>query len=300
MDSLKAMFPELDEDTLGAVLASCNQNVESAVEVLLNMATEQVAPTQPEPGIDGSTEHVNLQADIGLMASQIAQDEEIARQLQQQLLLEEEDEQMRLRLLQREQMEQQQLFGSSYPGQHAGLGGYPGAPPVPYAGQGGYHPNVHRPASWGASGQPPAQREDDSGGLGSGLYSAGSSVASAVGSLWNWATAADEPEERRPAARAPAQGGGEPREREMQVTRRGPSREFDGPRIVSVAGDEGARDELAMYDVVADRGSPQLGHEGSDTQVVRGDEGYAGGSGGEVRRRVRHASTAGAEHHDIL
>lgn len=305
MEALTAMFPEIDADTLGTVLESCNNNTEAAVEVLLGVTVEQAAaaPQQPQQPQAFSDDPFVDPAAAAALARQMAQDEELARQLQQQIVFEQEDAQM-------QRQQQQMLVAQQH--QHAALGGhgggYPGA--AAYAG-GGYHPSVHRPANWGAEAPAAARRadEDEGLGIGSAIYSAGSAVGSAVGSLWSWATAPEPAESSAASGRREAAGGAAADgSRELQTIRRGTSRGFSGPNSMARAtGDEGTQDERSLYDGdegIRDVGSTPSATAGSrmaDAQVVRGDEGYAGGgaSGGEVRRRARHATQA-AEHHDIL
>jgi len=240
---------------------------------------------------------------------QIASDEELARQLQQQMVFEQEHAQ----IMQQEQLRRAAGDDRSYPGQEALYpdSGYPGA--AAYAAGGGYHPSVHRPSQWGAAGPPAAPSASDGSegyGIGSGLYSASSAVASAVGSLWSWATTAEESEAAVGRGSATArQEGSRPdgdEAREMQTIRRGPRRDFCGPAtMATAAGDEGTQDEQALYAAGSGSGRYRDGGGGvehdtaEEVRVVHGAEGYAGGSGGEVRRRGRHATKA-AEHHDIL
>ena len=227
------MFPDVEPDTLLAVLQSCGGNVEAAVETLLGVTSERVlAEQRSQPSsvnsLESSLPHGALQA------AQIAQDEEIARQLQEQLLMEQHEPGAR--------HPSYASLSGRYPGQLHGA--HPGTV-APYAGEAGYHPSVHRPPSWGVAAPAPAPTSSDEGyGISSSLYSAGSAMASSVGSWWEWATS--EPSSKKDEElEAEASRRGEARE--MQTIRRGPRRDFCGPSaIATVAGDEGTQDEQAL------------------------------------------------------
>ena len=327
MDSLIAMFPDVDPETLQAVLDSCNGNVEAAVEVLLGMTTERLVASSQRPPVAVSRPIAGEEADDATRAWQMAQDEELARQLQEQLIYEEEQQQRQLR----SRLE----AVARYPGTPAPAsypGAYPevldwasGGPPVPTQvarygpvpatiTEAGYHPNVHRPASWGVAAPPPPPAAGEEGyGIVSGLSSAGSSVVSAVGSLWSWATAAEPAADSSAVLSAPRSDegarttrrpgdGAEDEPREMQTIRsheslRGPARE-----LVSVSGDEGTQDHSALYAAGGSGGSCGAagGDDGSRAEVQVLTSGYAGGSGGEVRRRRGKVPQGDAEQHNDL
>ena len=326
MDSLIAMFPDVDPETLQAVLDSCNGNVEAAVEVLLGMTTERLVASSQRPPVAVSRPIAGEEADDATRAWQMAQDEELARQLQEQLIYEEEQQQRQLR----SRLE----AVARYPGTPAPAsypGAYPevldwasGGPPVPTqvarygpvpatVTEAGYHPNVHRPASWGVAAPPPPPAAGEEGyGIVSGLSSAGSSVVSAVGSLWSWATAAEPAAEPSAVLGASRSDGGarttrhpgdgaEDEPREMQAIR---SRDLRGParELVSVAGDEGTQDHSALYAAGGSGGSCSAAGsgDGSGAEVQVLTSGYAGGSGGEVRRRRGKVPQGDAEQHNDL
>ena len=341
MDSLIAMFPDVDPETLQAVLDSCNGNVEAAVEVLLGMTTERLVASSQRPPVavarpiageeaDDATRAWQMAHDEELaqqLGRQMAQDEELARHLQEQLIFEEEQQQRQLR----SRLEAVARYPGAQPAPVSYPGAYPDGPgwasggtpvptqvarygPVPAAvTEAGYHPNVHRPASWGVAAPPPPPAAGEEGyGIVSGLSSAGSSVVSAVGSLWSWATAAEPAAEPSAVLSASRSDGGartprhpgdgaEDEPREMQTIR---SRELRGParELVSVAGDEGTQDHSALYAAGGSGGSCSAagGGDGSEAEVQVLTSGYAGGSGGEVRRRRGKVPQGDAEQHNDL
>ena len=345
MDSLIAMFPDVDPETLQAVLDSCNGNVEAAVEVLLGMTTERLVASSQRPPVavarpiageeaDDATRAWQMAQDEELaqqLGRQMAQDEELARHLQEQLIFEEEQQQRQLR----SRLEAVARYPGAQPAPVSYPGAYPDVPgwasggtpvptqvarygPVPAAvTEAGYHPNVHRPASWGVAAPPPPPAAGEEGyGIVSGLSSAGSSVVSAVGSLWSWATAAEPAAEPSAVLSASRSDGGaqhgartprhpgdgaEDEPREMQTIR---SRELRGParELVSVAGDEGTQDHSALYAAGGSGGSCSAagGGDGSGAEVQVLTSGYAGGSGGEVRRRRGKVPQGDAEQHNDL
>ena len=341
MDSLIAMFPDVDPETLQAVLDSCNGNVEAAVEVLLGMTTERLVASSQRPPVAVSRPIAGEEADDATRAWQMAQDEELAQQLGRQMAQDEElARQLQEQLIYEEEQQQRQLRSrleavARYPGTPAPAsypGAYPevldwasGGPPVPTqvarygpvpatVTEAGYHPNVHRPASWGVAAPPPPPAAGEEGyGIVSGLSSAGSSVVSAVGSLWSWATAAEPAADSSAVLSAPRSDegarttrrpgdGAEDEPREMQTiwsheSSRGPARE-----LVSVAGDEGTQDHSALYAAGGSGGSCSAAGsgDGSGAEVQVLTSGYAGGSGGEVRRRRGKVPQGDAEQHNDL
>ena len=183
--TIHAMFPNIDNSVIDSVLEASGHDAEAAVETLLTMGAVDgfdVPPAAPGMGSNSSSSSTQLPnlSDPQIAEQQIADDEALARQLQQQLIWEEDYHHQQLQ-------EQQQLVRQ----QHAGLT-YPGAAP--------YGENYAAAATRGR-GAPPAaiDPEEDTlslGSLGSAVYSAGAATASAAGSvlsgLWSWATEADE------------------------------------------------------------------------------------------------------------
>lgn len=254
------MFPDIEDDVLQSVLASCGGDPGSAVEVLLNMtdsallasaggaSSEIVAAAGPGGQSYPDASPALSSADT---AAQLAEDEELAHQLQQQMLWEDE---MAARAAATAAM-------PGYPGQMqmAGIGGWPyvGMPQhgMPYNGA---------PAGGGANHEQRAGGGDASeGSVGDSLSSAGAAVASAANSWWSWATGADGSARRghdEPPGGVPA--GIE--SHEMQPMRR--VQRLDEADVGEGAGSE--------RDVVL-RGE-------AETPISIG-------GGGEVRRRARHA-----------
>ena len=75
MESLHSMFPDFEPDTLAAVLASCENNVQAAVEVLLAMTDERVLSSS-----EGAYGAAAVAEGALSSATQLSQDEELARQ----------------------------------------------------------------------------------------------------------------------------------------------------------------------------------------------------------------------------
>ena len=234
---LHAMFPDVEADTISMVLESTNGDAEAAVEALLGMCQVGGASSEPNaagelPRDDanagdqpGSFRHPHAGASPYASDHQIANDEALARQLQQQLAWEDQLlEQQHQSLL-----EQDQQF------QHSGDANrpyYPGTASVPV-------PRPRWPAGHGELGPPQPDPADEPGivsSVGSAVYSAGAATvggaASLVSGLWSWATAEAEPAAapeaaerelqpiRLPAPGAAGGGGGE-QEDAVQVINRG-------------------------------------------------------------------------------
>ena len=200
--TLKAMFPEVEPAVLESVLESVSNNLEPAVEALLMMTQPDAAAAQQNAGGPPPEDTENDAA----LAAQLAQDEELARQLQQQVMFEQEfDEQARLHQAQQQMSNNERRGdgsfgapwaggrgrgggGAQYPGQQGG--GYPGQP-------GAYHPSVYRPNQWGADGPAPAEQESGS-------------IGETLSSWWNWVTGDDESgaERRKRRGGEDAAGGG--------------------------------------------------------------------------------------------
>ena len=88
VDHLSSMFPDIERETLEIVLASVNNEVSAAAETLLSMNDPQ-PPPPPSTVAHGRDDGFREETD----ASQLARDEELARQLQQQLnVVEQTDE----------------------------------------------------------------------------------------------------------------------------------------------------------------------------------------------------------------
>jgi len=268
VEMLHAMFPDVEADTISMVLESTDGDPEAAVEALLTMCQVGGASSEPtttdelprsEADADdqpGSFRHPH--AGVGPHASdhQIANDEALARQLQQQLAWEDQ-------LLEEQQ---QSLLEQEAQFQHAGGANrayYPGTGNVPV-------PRPRWPAGHGELGPPPPDPADDEPGIvstvGTAVYSAGAATvggaASLVSGLWSWATADAEPE----AAPAPA-------ERELQPMR------LPAPGGGGGGGGGGGR----------------RGDDDEETvQVInRGGADHAeSGGAGEMRRRTRRAGAA--------
>ena len=214
------MFPDFDDDTLASVLASCGSDINLAAELCLSMSQE--AATAPGGGGGGGggdsmADNLALQGDEAV-AVQLANDEELARQLQEQLLMQDQQErQQRAEQVRLQQMHSQQ---QNYPG--AGSGGA-----------------LYRPSQWGANSPPPGQHTgaDQGGTMSEALYSAGSSVAAGASSLWSWAMGDDGgtgQRKRRDDADEDAAAAVE--EHEMQPMRRAARRDDQGGGYSDVGG----------------------------------------------------------------
>lgn len=204
---LHAMFPDVEADTISMVLESTSGDPEAAVEALLSMC--QVGGASSE--LSAAGELLTHQTDAGEQPGsfrhphagpgsfrhphadergprardhQIADDEALARQLQQQLAFEDQ-------LLEHQQ--QQSLLEQEQQFQHSGGANwphYPGTANVPV-------PRPRWTAGRGDVGPPPANPADDEPGIvssvGSAVYSAGAATVggatSLVSGLWSWATA---------------------------------------------------------------------------------------------------------------
>lgn len=260
MATLAAMFPDVEQPVLEAVLHSAGDDAAQAVEVLLGMTDDQ----RNAPPTEGA-----------VRAAQVAEDEELARQLQQQMLFEEEFNEQQLLYQQQQQVSQQRpaneaSYQPNYPGANLGI--------APH----GDRASVYRPNAWGAS-APPSQQPHDEGysTVGDALYDAGSSVRESANSWWSWAVG-DEGGDGPPRRREDS----EHESHEMQPMRR--VRE-DEPR--GAASGYGNDDDAS--NAIRDRSATDAAEE----RVVHGDLGTSGvlsGGGGEVRRRTRHATGGGA------
>ena len=165
-ESVLAMFPHHEIGVIDAVLESCSNDVETAVETLLAMA---------DGGAAAGSGSSDFGADFvppppGCVASeqQIEDDEALARQLQQQLIWEQD-------YLEQEQARAAgQTPGGEYAVNYPGSGGRVGVSP--------YNPQ-HPPEEDGSL-------SDSLSGIGSAVYSAGAATASAatslVSGLWSW------------------------------------------------------------------------------------------------------------------
>ena len=273
MESLQELFPDVDSDELLAIYESTDRNVEAAVELLLSNAEERLLSSQrllPPDALPTCTNMSHASSD-----AQIAQDEEIARQLQEELYI--EDQQFIMAAQQQPQLSPLLAAAQAhYPGQEL-------APP--------YHANypaprqhggVHRPSQWGAD-APRATAELEGGyGLSDSIYSAGSAAytaaSSCASSWWNWATS-DGADAKREEGEDEAHGG-----REMQPLRSGNATTHaqDGRREHETS----SPPRIAGADLSNDTGEVM-------TQVVRVDNSHSGScGGGEVRRRTRHGGQA--------
>ena len=102
---LHAMFPKVEVETIRFILEAYNGNVEVAIEALLSLATPSSSaesassPLIPTPR-DAQSGSATRSSELEIVSQpvdheqQIAQDEALARQLQQQLAWEEEVEEM--------------------------------------------------------------------------------------------------------------------------------------------------------------------------------------------------------------
>ena len=279
--ALVSMFPEVEEPVLEAVLRGVGGDAIAAVDALLAMTDEQrlrgALPTEPdafgaEPAeSEGDGSLVNLSGSAAL-AAQLAEDAELARALQQQMLFEAEfDEQQLL-------WRQQQQLSSQGPPSGGGLNGgrhgasyahnYPGQAHT-YPGAGAHlavpdHPNVYRPSEWGVNGpaRSGGEGEGEGGSVGDALYTAGSSLYTGAASLWSWAVGEEGAEGVR--KRDEEREGAQHESHEMQPMRR--VRHGEGQEA-----------------------PPEREMPPEEDRVLRGDS-LGGSGGGEVRRRTRHAA----------
>ena len=191
VDAIVPMFPDMDRATVRAVLESTGYHAESAVELLLGMCEIGGASL-------GSSDSP---LDAATSEQQMADDEALARQLQQQLVWED------------------QLQGD--PARIRNQPAYPGAGGVPIA----------RGANRNGEAAPDEQ-DSVSATVAGAVYTAGAATAGAAGSLlsgtgaaisglWSWATEDTAPEREI----APASAGRPPME--MQPMRAGPAAEDD-------------------------------------------------------------------------
>ena len=92
IESIQPMFPDVDRETVRAVLESTGFHAESAVEALLGMVAIDGAgasgPQEQPPS--GVADLLSLAAEPPSSEQQIADDEALARQLQQQLAWEDQ------------------------------------------------------------------------------------------------------------------------------------------------------------------------------------------------------------------
>ena len=240
LDTIVPMFPDMDRETVRMVLENTGFHAESAVEVLLGMCGDGSSDTLPPADWPPHSEQ------------QIADDEALARQLQQQLAWEDQ-------LQGQQQLAwEEQLQGD--PAHIRNQPAYPGSGGVPLA-----RPRANRAAgSANRSGEGAADDQDSiSASVVGAVYGVGAATAGAAGSLlsgtgaalsglWSWAT-----EEAPVREVAPASPGRPPME--MQPMRAAPA----------------AEDDQVVHRGDADRGESC--------------------SGGEVRRRTRHAPAAGSD-----
>ena len=183
MSTLSAMFPDVESAVLETVLDSSRGDAAAAVEVLLNMTDEQRTRAPP------------LSEDV-TRATQLAEDEELARQLQQQLLFEEEFNEQQMLYQQQQQLQQQPLrpptelgYQQNYPGANLGI--------APH----GNAADMYRPNAWGAN-APPAPAQDGGYTVTEALSDAGASVRASASSWYNWAVGDEEAPQRLPWAEA--------------------------------------------------------------------------------------------------
>jgi hypothetical protein len=283
MDSLRAMFPDVDEDGLLAAYEGCDRNVEAAVELLLGEATQRV--------LQRVESHPHAAEDASLAAAQIAQDEELARQLQEELL-----------------MQDQPHSHHGHPSFDPGFGGaarlpgggYPGWDPT-IATAGAHQHAVFRPAQWGSEAAPTPPSEGL--GIASGISSAGSAVAGAASSLFSslWGASGSEDKTREEGAR------------EMQPMQRAPGGEGEA---VAGGGDAYTRPPRELYEREARDLMPSEAHGEAEvpTEVVIGGSSSTGAGGrgdfnnphrgpggdGMRRRAARHVDSATNAHEDLM
>ena len=197
LDAIVPMFPDIDRETVRAVLENTGYHAESAVEALLGMCAIG-------SGGLGSSDSGSPRL-AAASEQQIADDEALARQLQQQLMWED------------------QLQGD--PAQIRNQPGYPGAGGAPLARQRAAG-NADRNGE-----AAPDDEESVSATVVGAVYTAGAATAGAAGSLisgtgaaisglWSWATDAAPEREVAPASvdRPPM---------EMQPMRAAPAAEDD-------------------------------------------------------------------------
>ena len=248
MSTLSAMFPDVELNVLEAVLDSSGGDATAAVEALLSMTDEQRMSAP-------------LSSDVA-RAAQVHEDEELARQLQQQLHFEEEFSHQQLLYQQQHLQQQQPQQPPNEPGYQPNY--YPGANlgVAPH----GNVADVYRPNAWGANAPPPQQQEDEGYTVSEALYDAGSSIRASASSWFNWAVG-DE-------------GGQQPARPRQESTHEA----YEMQPMRRVRDDE----PRAAADGFGDDASAAAG---DDERVVHG--GLAGGGGGEVRRRVRRSGGPG-------
>jgi len=194
LDAIVPMFPDMDRETVRAVLENTGYHAESAVEVLLGMCGDGSSDSAPPLDWPPHSEQ------------QIADDEALARQLQQQLAWED------------------QLQGD--PAHIRNQPAYPGAGGAPLA-----RPRANRAAGNADRNGEAAPDDQDSVGASvvGAVYDVGAATAGAAGSLisgtgaaisglWSWAT-----EEAPVREVAPASTGRPPME--MQPMRATPAAE---------------------------------------------------------------------------
>ncbi|KAL0484245.1 Cuedc1 [Acrasis kona] len=101
METLGTMFPSFDKKTLKETLVSTNGHMERTIEILLQMQDEALIQQQA-PQVSSEKPKHNLPADFlcydddiirNPVQEQSRKDEELARQLQRQLMLEEQQQQ---------------------------------------------------------------------------------------------------------------------------------------------------------------------------------------------------------------
>ena len=307
VDTLKAMFPDVEADTLSAVLVSCDHQVSQAIEVLLSMSSPDAEPPATVPGNTISAD------EAAAAAAQCEQDEELARQLQQQLLVEDQleaqEHQRQLQIEQQwmqQQQRQQQLQGGG--GNYPGQGVLPAGRGWAYGG-GDYYAGTARPAPYGA-GPPPT--EEAGGTVSEALYNGASSVAAGVGSLFSWIAGTDEEGAAKKRDGPPrARSDEAPEMREMQPMSRAPDDDlYDQPlagdgsfgRPFAAGGFSAARAPPApAVDVSIDESPHAIvrdvggGDDGRDeAQVVSaGSELSRGGMGARGGDMIRRRGTSG-------
>ena len=271
------------------MLATCDGDVQAAIDQLLAMSADEPAPplaarhggpgadAAPQPGVPDTS-----------------QDEALAQMLQQQLLLEEEDRQlaaaqMREQQLQQQQQQQQQQqpwqgaepylpqyhHHAAPPHGAHGAAGYPGAAPGVAALPAGYGPGAAMPAPQRR--RPAAAEEPESESIGSAVYSAGAATVTAAGSLvsglWSWAASGGEDECATGGGRpVGASGGGGAAPRDARVR---PREARSEERSLTEMGEMRLERDLGL--AVPDEGDvwPNAGGGGGG-----GGGGAGGGSGG--------------------
>ena len=308
MATLSAMFPDVEQSVLETVLQSVQGDTVAAVEALLSMTDEERAQSisgGPPHSHDSMPIHHSVsregartpdafdagEAESAARAAQLAEDEELARQLQQQMIFEEEFHEQQVLYQQQQQLSQQ---GGQPPNGHAYLPNYPGQ--AQYAAgvgdAGAYHPSVYRPRDWGADGP----RDGPSGGnadgsyssVGDALHAAGSSLYSSASSWWNWATGDDET-----ATRKRREDEGEHESHEMQPIRRArPGGAGSASDATAIRPHDEGRSHLDCEQRLP---TASLQRADESEGVVRGELGPSSAlsGGGAVRRRVPRQSSDG-------